>query len=398
MFRLNPDFKPYRPVTFDELQEIMDRPVVDVSRFPNPIILKEFRVINVGTDWFLESFGTNGEYGIAPCSERASYMHLILERFLRYALGKDARDLEKILHTIFVSDINYKIQGLGYWCPIAWIEASILDMLGRIAGVNVTELLGGRKRDKIQMYVASGNRETTPEEEVAILQERVEKTGVEAIKFKLGGRMSRNADSMAGRSEGLLYLARKTFGDDFIIHCDGNGSYDAKKGIEMGHLAEDINAYFYEEPCPFDDLWATKEVADGLEIPLAFGEQETSLRRFAWLIENRGADVLQPDLQYTGGFIQCLKVARMAEAANIPITPHVSGGFASYNTMLYNAIVPNSGHYHEYKGFKRASRYCQEKFDIEKGFLTVPTGAGLGFDFADLPKEEEYKVVTVITE
>jgi L-alanine-DL-glutamate epimerase-like enolase superfamily enzyme len=94
-----------------------------------------------------------------------------------------------------------------------------------------------------------------------------------------------------------------------VIHADGNGSFDAAKGIKIGKIVEGINACFYEEPCPFDDLWDTKAVADALDVPLAFGEQETRLRRFAWLIENDGSQVFQPDLQYTGGFIQCVKVA-----------------------------------------------------------------------------------------
>ncbi|MBP5224982.1 MAG: mandelate racemase/muconate lactonizing enzyme family protein [Lachnospiraceae bacterium] len=396
MYKLHPDFKPFVPVTFEQLQDIMDRPVVDVSLLKTPVVIRRFRIVNRGADWFLEVFGTQGEYGMAPCSERCSYLRLILERFARYAVGRDARELEDILHTIYVSDINYKIQGLGYWCVIAWIEAAVLDMLGRCAGFNVTSLLGGRRRDRIEIYVASGNRGTTPEEEVDILQKRVNETGAKAVKFKLGGRMSRNADSIEGRSEGLLYLARKHFGDDFVIHCDGNGSYDTQNGIEMGRLAEDVNAYFYEEPCPFDDLWATKEVADALDIPLAFGEQETSLRRFAWLVENNACQVLQPDLQYTGGFIQCIKAARMAAAAGIPVTPHVSKGFASYNTLLYNSVIENCGHYHEYKGFKTATDYTLTAFDVQDGFLTVPEGPGLGFDFSGLFREEGCRIVSVI--
>jgi L-alanine-DL-glutamate epimerase-like enolase superfamily enzyme len=55
---------------------------------------------------------------------------------------------------------------------------------------------------------------------------------------------------------------------------------------------ESINGYFYEEPCPFDDLWDTRAVAGALSVPLAFGEQETSLRRFAWIIEHDAAQVI----------------------------------------------------------------------------------------------------------
>ena len=120
------------------------------------------------------------------------------------------------------------------------------------------------------------------------------------------------------------------------------------------------------------------------------------LRRFAWLIENNACQVLQPDLQYTGGFIQCIKAARMAAAANIPVTPHVSRGFASYNTLLFNAVIDEPGHYHEYKGFKSAVNYAVTKFDVQDGFLKVPEGVGLGFDFSGLFKEDGCSVVTVI--
>ena len=385
MFRLNQDFKPWISVKADQLQEIMDQPVIQTALLQEAVIIESYTLVKRDKDWFLIVRGTQGEEGIAPCSSRAEYLYLLLERFLRITLGQDARNLEMILHQIYVTDINYKIQGLAYWCCISWIEAAILDMLARRAGVCVTELLGGRVRDELEMYVASGNRHTTPEEEVEILQAGVDRTGVEAIKFKLGGRMSRNADSLEGRTEGLLHLARRHFGDDFIIHVDGNGSFDAAKGIEIGRIAESENVYFYEEPCPFDDLWSTKEVADALDVPLAFGEQETSLRRFAWIVENNAAQVLQPDLQYTGGFIQCIKVARMAAAAGMPVPPHVSGGFSSYYALIFGAVVPNIGHYHEYKGYGLLEKEGYLK--IQNGKVAIPDGVGLGIDFSHWTKE-----------
>ncbi|WP_318709944.1 mandelate racemase/muconate lactonizing enzyme family protein [Candidatus Acetatifactor stercoripullorum] len=394
MYKLHPDFKPFVPVSQEKLKEIMEQPVVEISRLPNPIVIASCTVYQKRGNWFLKVTGEGGEEGIAPCSERAEYLHLLLERFLKLIIGGDARQMEALLNKIFLTDINYKIQGLAYWCCISWIEAALLDLLGKAAGVPATELLGGRKREEIELYVASGNRMNTPQEEVEYLQSLVDDTGAGAVKFKLGGRMSKNRDSIAGRTEGLLYLARKYFGEDFVIHVDGNGSYDAEKGIQIGKIAESINAYFYEEPCPFDDLWDTKRVADALEIPLAFGEQETSLRRFAWIVENNAAQVLQPDLQYTGGFIQCIKAARMAQAAGMPVTPHVSGGYAAYNALLFCSVIPNAGHYHEYKGFGDLGNYVPEGLIVKDGKVCIPKGKGLGIDFsgfglgkADIVKE-----------
>ena len=67
---------------------------------------------------------------------------------------------------------------------------------------------------------------------------------------------------------------------------------------------EEHDYAFYEEPCRFDHLEETKEVADALTIPVAGGEQEFSDWRFRWMIDHRGVDIVQPDLHYYGGFIR----------------------------------------------------------------------------------------------
>ena len=87
---------------------------------------------------------------------------------------------------------------------------------------------------------------------------------------------------------------------------------------------------FYEEPCEFDHLEDAKAVADALRIPVAGGEQEFSESRFRWTVANRGLDIVQPDLHYYGGFIRSMRVARMAHAAGILYTPHMSGSGLGY--------------------------------------------------------------------
>ena len=74
----------------------------------------------------------------------------------------------------------------------------ILDMLAKARNVSMVAMFGDRLKDWANLYVASGNRQTTPEEELEIIKARVDKSGAKAIKFKIGGRMSRNKDSMYG--------------------------------------------------------------------------------------------------------------------------------------------------------------------------------------------------------
>jgi L-alanine-DL-glutamate epimerase-like enolase superfamily enzyme len=200
------------------------------------------------------------------------------------------------------------------------------------------------------------------------------------VKFKVGGRMSNNADSLPGRSESLIPLVRKALGDEMTIYADSNGSYDPPKAIEIGRLLESIDAGFFEEPCPFDHLEDTKRVADALTIPLAGGEQESSLRRFRWMIHNDCVQVVQPDLFYFGGFVRSIRVARMAALAGMPCTPHMSGSGLGFLYVLHFAsCVADVGPHQEYKGAPRIPFVCETSSLVsENGKVRVPTGPGLG--------------------
>jgi L-alanine-DL-glutamate epimerase-like enolase superfamily enzyme len=137
---------------------------------------------------------------------------------------------------------------------------------------------------------------------------------------------------------------------------------------------------FYEEPCEFDDLWATKEVADALTIPVAGGEQEFSLHRWKWVIANRGVDIVQPDLHYGGGFIRATQVARMAAAAGLSVVPHMSGGGLGYLDVIHFAsFTPNVGPHMEFKGNASLPVSCAtSSLKCEKGKVRCPTGVGFG--------------------
>ena len=149
--------------------------------------------------------------------------------------------------------------------------------------------------------------------------------------------MSNNHESPPLRSETLIPLVRKELGDEMTLYADSNSSYDVENAIRIGRMMEAHDYAFFEEPCPFDHLWETKQVADVLMIPVAGGEQEFSLRRFRWTIENRGVDIVQPDLHYFGGFIRCTRVARLAEEAGLPCTVHMSGAGLGYLYVLHFA-------------------------------------------------------------
>jgi L-alanine-DL-glutamate epimerase-like enolase superfamily enzyme len=229
------------------------------------------------------------------------------------------------------------------------------------------------------VYQASNRRGNTPEDEVERMASALAATGAKAAKIRLGGRMSNNADSLPGRTERLIPMLRKVLGDGVTLYGDANGSYDVPNSVRIGRLMEDHGYAFLEEPCPFDHYEETGEVARRLTIPVAGGECEASLRQFRWMIEQDIVQVVQPDLFYFGGFVRSIRVARMAEAAGIPCTVHISGGDLGYVYMLHFAsCVPNAGPYQE---FKRETRIPLTEPDALKavgGTVKVPSGPGLG--------------------
>ena len=376
-----------KEVTEDALDRAAARPVLDTKLFKSPVIIESIELLRAGKEHFVRVRSKDGVEGIAVDNGRAEVLQPILKRLvIPYFIGKDARELEEHLFGVYRDRDNYKFQGLPLWCPVALVEFAILDMLGRIAGKPIGELLGGVIRQSAPFYVASGRRNTTPEQEIDYLKSLVEETGAKAIKYRLGGRMSRNADAMPGRTDKLIPLTRKAFGDKMAIHADANSSYDdVALAIRVGRMLEDINAVFYEEPCPFDNFAATKKVTDALKIPVALGEQESSHWRFRAQIHDRVADIAQPDLFYYGGLIRSIRVARMAELRDMPTTPHLSGGFGFVYSMHFVSCVRNIGDWQEYKqGVKTYGQWFNPPLKIQDGSLFVPEGPGVGI--AD-PKE-----------
>ena len=363
-----------------ELVEAASRPVFSPKGLKEPVIIESIELLRKGKEHFVRVRSKDGVEGISVDDGRMEVLHPILNQLvIPYFIGKDARELEEHLFQVYRYQSNYKLQGLALWCPVALVEFALLDLMGRISNQSIAEMLGGVKRTSIPFYVASGRRDTTPEQEIDYLRGLIEQTGAKAIKYRLGGRMSRNEDAMPGRTDKLIPLTRKVFGDKMVIHGDANSSYDPPEAIRVGKLMQEIKAAFYEEPCPFDNFDATRKVREALTIPIALGEQESSQWRFEAMIRDRVADVIQPDLYYYGGLIRSLRVARMAALSNLVTSPHLSGGFGFVYSLQFAACAPNLGPWQEYKkGVEKYGEWFNPPLRTVNGELNVPKGPGVG--------------------
>jgi L-alanine-DL-glutamate epimerase-like enolase superfamily enzyme len=361
-----------------------DAPVFNLAKhFSTPVKIASIDLLQSGKQFFVRTRSTDGAEGIVLTKDMEDFIPILHRRVIPYFIGKDARDLEKLVDEVYIA--NYKLSGQAFWCPVAYVEQSCFDLLGKIAKKQAAELMGGVLRKEIAVYLSGSARELSAEDEVDVYIKGVERTGAKAVKFKIGGRMSDNRDAMPGRTDKILELAAKHLAGKVTLMADANGSYDAKNAIAIGKRLQEMKYLWFEEPCPWEELSETKKVADALDMKIAFGEQDSSLWLFQWMIENKVIDVVQPDLNYNGGFIRAARVARMArKAGNMWICPHnTQTGAASVNILQFAASTPNIGPFMEYvsRGPAKKESWYSPNFEIKNGVIPLPPGPGMGLEF-----------------
>jgi L-alanine-DL-glutamate epimerase-like enolase superfamily enzyme len=374
---------------YAKLDAALQKPVLKKELFPEPVILESVDLLQYEGGYLCRVRSRNGAEGISVAHSTMNTLFPIFLRNVRpFFLGKDVRELDRILDKVFVYNFNFRLNGLAIGLPLATLEFAILDLLGRMVNKPVAELLGEIHRREVGVYMATEWREKPVEESLELIRGAVAEHDIHALKIKVGGLMFMTADMYAegpaGRTEKIVPLVRKTFGPQMALYADANGFYSAPEAIRVGKLLEEYKFAYFEEPVMFDHFDEIKQVADALRIPIANGEQDYSFHQFRWLLANDGLEIVQPDNYYFGGLIRSMKVARMAAAVGKTIVPHMSGGGLGF---LYNiqfvSGVPNVGLHHEFKSFKTNVRYALKggPLKVVAGKIRVPEGAGFGAEF-----------------
>src|SRR5262245_45005972 len=152
--------------SLQELDKAAAAPVLKLDGLKSPVIIESIKLLKQGDEYFVHVRSKDGAEGVALTNPpRELYLDKVLKQLvIPFFIGKDARDLENHLWELYRWKDNYKLYGLGLRSPQAWVEFAILDMLGRIAGKPMGALLGDVIRREVAIYVASGRRDTTPEQ------------------------------------------------------------------------------------------------------------------------------------------------------------------------------------------------------------------------------------------
>ena len=180
-----------------------------MSFVPRPVTVTSLELLRRGKDFVVRARSADGVEAITvpnPSMMAKAWPVLLGSVFPPY-LRQDARRLEELHWEAYRHASNYKMQGQLFWSAVMAVEQALLELLARTAGRPVADLFGGARRRAIPVYLPSGNRGNTPAADVSSLPRLVAGSGVRALTFRLGGRISRAADSLPGRRERLNQLA-----------------------------------------------------------------------------------------------------------------------------------------------------------------------------------------------
>jgi L-alanine-DL-glutamate epimerase-like enolase superfamily enzyme len=201
--------------------------------------------------------------------------------------------------------------------------------------------------------------------------------GYRAMKMRIGkSRMEEDVERVRA--------VRNAIGPDVKLMVDANQRFTVEHAIRLGRKLEELDIAWFEEPVPAHDLEGSARVAAALDMPVASGENVYTRYGFRQMIEAKAADILMPDLVCAGGVTELLKVAHMAEAYDLPITPHI---FAE-ESMHMVGTIPNGTYVEMIDWFTPLYR---ERIEMRDGLILLPQRAGFGFTF-DLENLERYRV------
>ncbi|MGH9403569.1 MAG: enolase C-terminal domain-like protein [Terriglobia bacterium] len=326
-----------------------------------------------------------GEMGGGGESSEAAFLGL-----KPYLIGRDPARLEELRFIISnptASLYNNRTQIL------AAIEFACLDILGKAWNVPVSEILGGRIRDRVQFasylffrYPNPGDKAgevRTADQLTAYAKELKARYGFLSHKLK-GGVFPPDYEL-----ECYQALAGALPGDSFRF--DPNGVWSTAQAIRFGQAIEGLNNDYLEDPV--FGLNGMREARRKIRVPLATNTVVVNFEQLSANVLNTAVDVILLDTTFWGGIRHCIKAAGICETFQLGVAVHSSGELGiQLATMLHlGAVTPNlafaaDAHYHHLMD----DIIEGGKMKYERGSIAVPTGPGLGVTL-DRNKLAEYR-------
>ncbi len=336
--------------------------------------------VRVKTDDGEEGWGQVAPYN-ADITAQIVHRHVV-----PHALGTDALNIDYLVDII--PEREHKFPGSYINRALGGLDTALWDLRGKLEGKPVCKLIGGTP-GRIRAYGSSMKRDITPNAEAERLKRLREELGFDAFKFRIAAECGRDVDEWLGRSEEIIPTMRQAMDNEVALLVDANSGFSPARAIEVGYLLQDNGISHYEEPCPYWEFEQTKQVTDALEIDVTGGEQDCLLPTWRRMIEERIVNIIQPDVCYLGGLTRTLQVAKIAEDAGLPCTPHSANlSMVTLFTMHLLRAIPNAGKYLEFsiEGPDyypwQDGLFVESPYAITDGHVQVSDAPGWGVEVA----------------
>lgn len=335
---------------------------------------------------FVRVEAANGLVGYGP-GQGSDTAHDRIQNVVKPFLeGRELRDPDA-LRVLFHQGPGADAELMKVYCTV---EVALLDLLGKELGVPVSELVGGRIRDRIRLYGSAGMYQ--PPEEYAAEAARIAGLGFSA--YKMRPALGPDDDVRTVR------LMREAVGPGVDLMVDahawwrmGDRSYSPETIASLAERMAEFDIAWLEEPLPPDDHEAYKRLRDLGHVPIASGEHEPSEDAFLDLIQSDAVDFVQMDVVCQGGFTMCRRLLAEVSRAGQKFAFHSWGNdlevlAAAHLGVCWPETVVEWLEYPVYTTpgcksmypFPLAQEILREPLDISHGELLLGTRPGLGID------------------
>ena len=333
---------------------------------------------------FVRVFTNQGIVGTGEGSvtSKAKTMAAAIEEHKRYLVGRDPTDIE--MHWQAMYRWPRWRSGPILNSAISAVEIALWDILGQALGQPIYLLLGGKARERVEMYVHAGGG--TPEE-YAKNWKAAQDDGWTACKGGFLTTQGDTIDRVRAVRDGIARLkaVREAVGDDFKICIDVHGKATPTMAVDFCRRAEEYAPYFVEEATQIEDLDELAYLRGKTTIPLATGERLFTKYGFTELCNRHLDDFVQPDVVHCGGISEMKKIGIIAEAHRIELAPHNPQSTVSTMASLHTDFTTPSLAIQEIS-HRGSDPFWADLFqgstpNYERGYALPPDRPGLGVGF-----------------
>lgn len=309
----------------------------------------------------------------------------VLKQMEKMIVGQDPLRTEFIWNAL---SRNLHFRGSVTQSAVSGIDIALWDLKGKYFQVPCYELMGGKVREKIKIYV---NARAGDAKGMAAEAKKLADQGFQSIRFSIGhpkdenGRCGENFTSLVTRVEGTMKAVREAMGWNVDVAIECHRGMRPAEAIELGRVLRPYRPYFYEDPIP-DNLEAMRQVIRSCDIPVATGERFINPAEFDSLMTTTDVRYIRPDMCVAGGLTAGKKIAAEAEVRGVYVIPHNPLGPVSTAACLQlDACIPNFEvqEYPMANGVCRLDKEMKTPFHVENGYITLPEGPGLGIELID---------------